>query len=525
MFQQGVVQIRPRRIKNSNREKMKADGLCDIWRCLLLVMIVSVKVCWGGVPVVPFGPKVLVVSLDGFGHQYLEQYPGPHLASLYAHGAFPENFINQFVTKTFPNHWSIVTGVYEEVHGVVGNTVYDGKLNITLHITDRALFSQNPSIIPIWTLNEQQGGHSGCIMWPGCNFSYNGTNVTHQVPFKPNSNFREKVDTAVMWMTHSHPQANLVMIYHDQPDQVGHAYGPNSPQVIKELKKLDDDLGYLYRKLEIFELRDVVDIIVLSDHGMSEVPEENIINLSSIVELSKIYTTGFSPVLNVWTQPGVSELEVFYPLMKASASHHYQVLVKDESKELETWHYKHNSRISNILLVADEGYVFQDFWDLIHHYQNKSYPNLTKTHGDHGYPVSSPNMEPIFVARGPSFRRGFPSPPFTNLDVYPLLCHILGLPAGPHNGSLEAVRSILAHPTSVSHIQPLFIALGCTVALVGIVGVIACVLTKRDRKQPISADTLINGYVYRKTMKRQTKQPLEDISEEECLLEAEAEDV
>lgn len=85
---------------------------------------------------------------------------------------------------------------------------------------------------------------------------------------------------------------------------------------------------------------------------------------------------------------------------------------------------------------------------------------VTKVHGDHGYPVSSPNMEPIFVASGPSFKRAFQSQSFTNLDVYPLLCHMLGLAAGPHNGSLEDIRSILAQPTSVSLIQPLIIALG-----------------------------------------------------------------
>lgn len=209
-------------------------------------------------------------------------------------GVFLSSFRNQFVTKTFPNHWSIVTGVYEEVHGLVGNTVYDKALNVTRNITDHALFSQNPSITPIWvrrilcvhmhllkscsfsfqgnsylfspsryshyyqvqyntsivvccflnlvyslqTLNEQQGGHSGCIMWPGCSFSYHGINVTHIERFKPNSNLRDKVDTAVKWMTHSYPQANLVMIYHDQPDQFGHVYGPNSPHVLEELKKV-----------------------------------------------------------------------------------------------------------------------------------------------------------------------------------------------------------------------------------------------------------------------------------------------
>lgn len=93
-------------------------------------------------------------------------------------------------------------------------------------------------VYSLQTLNEQQGGHSGCIMWPGCSFSYHGINVTHIERFKPNSNLRDKVDTAVKWMTHSYPQANLVMIYHDQPDQFGHVYGPNSPRVLEELKKV-----------------------------------------------------------------------------------------------------------------------------------------------------------------------------------------------------------------------------------------------------------------------------------------------
>ncbi|XP_069959854.1 ectonucleotide pyrophosphatase/phosphodiesterase family member 5-like isoform X2 [Cherax quadricarinatus] len=402
--------------------------------------------------------KVLVISLDGFGHHYLDKYPWRYLATnLYSAGSYPRKFRNQFVTKTFPNHFSVATGLYEEVHGVIGNNIYDSSLNKTFGMDDKELFMQNPLVSPVWTLNEEHGGHSGCIMWPGCGVAYRGKNVTFLSPFHQHALFNESIDKSIEWFTNERTPANLIFLYHEEPDHVGHIYGPNSSQVEEELRKIDEGIGYLYQMLTVHKLRDTVDVIVMSDHGMSAVKEENVIFLDDIVDSSLYHISGTSPLLNVWTT-FEKQLEVYSSLLEGSRTHNYTVYLKEDPQFL-AWHYSKNTRISQISILAAEGYVFKDFKNYIDYMKKKGATDLTDTHGNHGYPVDIPNMEPIFVAAGPSFKRGFKAPDFSNIDTYMLLCHLLNLAPGPNNGTADNISSILVEPISSTLIRPLSVTL------------------------------------------------------------------
>ncbi|KAK8724057.1 hypothetical protein OTU49_011424 [Cherax quadricarinatus] len=315
--------------------------------------------------------KVLVISLDGFGHHYLDKYPWRYLATnLYSAGSYPRKFRNQFVTKTFPNHFSVATGLYEEVHGVIGNNIYDSSLNKTFGMDDKELFMQNPLVSPVW---------------------------------------------------------------------------------------IDEGIGYLYQMLTVHKLRDTVDVIVMSDHGMSAVKEENVIFLDDIVDSSLYHISGTSPLLNVWTT-FEKQLEVYSSLLEGSRTHNYTVYLKEDPQFL-AWHYSKNTRISQISILAAEGYVFKDFKNYIDYMKKKGATDLTDTHGNHGYPVDIPNMEPIFVAAGPSFKRGFKAPDFSNIDTYMLLCHLLNLAPGPNNGTADNISSILVEPISSTLIRPLSVTL------------------------------------------------------------------
>ncbi|XP_045103889.1 bis(5'-adenosyl)-triphosphatase enpp4-like isoform X3 [Portunus trituberculatus] len=424
-----------------------------------LVLASLVVQLMGGVKSVDVGRQVVVVSLDGFPKEQLSKHPLEHLTRVYAHGSQPRRFINQFPTKSFPNHFSVATGMYQESHGVVGNTVFDKALNRTLTIKDSELFTQNPGVMPLWTLNEQLGGSSGCIMWPGCDVTFHGRNVTYWEPYQHNASLSNSVDLAVKWLTHDMVPANLIFLYHDQPDMAGHVYGPDSSYYRDMLKKVDAGVGYLFHLLDLRKLRQKVDVIILSDHGTTSVSAETgIIDLSSVLS-PKLYTfTGGSPVLNVWPVEG-KDLYVYDRLKNGSPSNHYKVFLK-ENPQMKAWHYRDNPRISSITLVSDVGYVFQDFRNNIKNFQETGYPGLTEMFGDHGYEVDNPSMEPIFVAVGPSFRQKFIAENFSNIDVYPLVCMMLGLSPGPNNGSLNNIQTILARPISSLFIEPLLVAVG-----------------------------------------------------------------
>ncbi|ROT85301.1 hypothetical protein C7M84_017774 [Penaeus vannamei] len=303
-------------------------------------------------------------------------------------------------------------------------------------------------------------------MWPGCDKTYRGRNVTYWTPYREDATFRESIDKAVEWMTDATTPANLVFLYVQEPDTVGHAYGPNSSYVVEELKKIDENIGYLYKMLTIFNLLDTTDVIVLSDHGMVAVLEENIIDLDQIVDPKLYHTSGGSPVMHIW--PYGDLLDLYIKFDNGAKTHKYTVYQKKNFPS--GWHYTNNSRISRLVLVAD---------------------------------------------------RGFKAPSFSNVDVYPLLCHLLSLPPGPNNGTLKDIGTVLSHPAVAELAKPLLIALGCLVILVGLIGILACVLSRRDRRA-VSADSLINGYVHRRVMRSESsKLADDDASEEECLLESE----
>ncbi|XP_076054894.1 bis(5'-adenosyl)-triphosphatase enpp4-like isoform X2 [Oratosquilla oratoria] len=458
--------------------------------------------------------KLLVISFDGLGKNYTKTHVMRNLGTMYSKGSYPTNMRNVFVTKTFPNHFTMATGVYEETHGVVGNLIYDPVMKKMLKISDKGYFTQNPNIVPIWTLNEMFGGCSACSMWPGCGEEYHNRNITFYVKYNESITLKEQIESAILWFTHNKTPANLVMLYFDQPDVVGHAYGPDSKEVTAALKKIDEGIAYLNHKLILFSLKDKVDIIIVSDHGMAAVPEENIIRL----EESKLYQhSGYSPVWNIW--PIEDSLSVLDSLHKASEGQNFTVYAKKNLPD--EWHYKNNPRISDIIIVADVGYVFQDFDEVIEKYKKKGYEGLTTVHGDHGYSPDAEEMEPIFVAVGPSFKKNNQVPAFNSTDIYPLMCLLLELPPGPHNGSLLAVAPLLAVPLGSGIVQPLVIALCSVVMLIAVVGVVACTVNNKQKRGKPSADSLINGYVYRQTMARHDSGGNDgDASEEERLLEA-----
>lgn len=174
-------------------------------------------------------PKLLIVSYDGFGPMYLNRGITPNLNNFKEKGTYAPFLKNVFPTKTFPNHQSISTGLYPEEHGVTGSEIYDSELGKLTY--GPQMYEYNDEITPIWTWNELNGGKSGCMMWPGTDFSYSSQrincsfyeklNVTH-----PNV-WEDRLEKVLQWYQEG---ANLVMLYIEEPDHHGHIYGVGDTQ-------------------------------------------------------------------------------------------------------------------------------------------------------------------------------------------------------------------------------------------------------------------------------------------------------
>lgn len=255
-------------------------------------------------------PKLLLISFDGFRNDYLQRAHLPHLESFKKEGVYAKNGLkNVFITKTFPNHFTLVTGLYEESHGIVGNTMFDPVLNETFNLYTKPEVARDPRWFdvgaePIWVTNQLQNckHRSGVIMWPGCEAPVKGVLPTRYFGYNPKMSNYSRVDQIVKWFNATDYPINLGVLYFEQPDEIGHAFGASSVQVVETIQGLDKVVGYLLSELEKNKLLHGMNIIITSDHGM--VDAENVINLDEFVDPSLYRIFQSDPVANVLPNEG-----------------------------------------------------------------------------------------------------------------------------------------------------------------------------------------------------------------------------
>lgn len=380
-------------------------------------------------------PLLLIVSLDGFWYRYLSLYNTPNIQALASEGVRAEYMKNAYVTKTFPNHFTLATGLYEESHGIVGNSMYDPVLNETFDLDNTdARWWDNGHVVPIWVANQLHGGRSGGMMWPGTDVTFRNGRAHHVRSYDPAVNFTARVDTVISWFLDPVEPANCVLLYYEEPDATGHRFGPLSAEMRAQVEAVDALVGQMVRSLKTAGLLDRLNLLLVSDHGMASVPSANQIDMDDILGADTYSEYGSSPVWNLVPRRGYSVEELFGKLTAAS-SQGVRLRAYRAGDIPAEYHYARNARVLSILVEADEG------WDLVRG-SPQSLDNRT-SYGSHGYNNSLDSMHPLFVGRGPDLVTGLVVGPFPNVDLFPLMCVLLRLPVLPSNGSLDRVVSLL----------------------------------------------------------------------------------
>lgn len=255
-------------------------------------------------------PRLLLISFDGFRWDYLQKTETPNFNKFIKNGVTAKyGLTNAFVTKTFPNHFTIVTGLWEESHGIIANDMYDPSLNQSFTpsnksaMEDPAWFSVGAE--PIWVTNQLQNpkGRSGVYMWVGGGAPIKWVRPSRYVPYSKKVKMETKINTLIDWFTDEYP-INLGLIYSDEPDIAGHAYGPDSEEVAKKIKELDLSIGYLLKRLEEKDLLKSMNIIITSDHGFTNTPENKTIDLDLFIDPTSYKLTATSPIANIWPNEG-----------------------------------------------------------------------------------------------------------------------------------------------------------------------------------------------------------------------------
>ena len=380
------------------------------------------------------GPLILI-SIDGFRWDYLQKFTAPNLARLAREGVVAQQLIPSFPSLTFPNHYTLVTGLHPEHHGIVANTFFDPALQA------KFFYNNHDSAIdprwwtdgePVWITAEKQGVRSACFFWPGSEAAIHGARPTHYKAFDKSLSCAQRVEGLLAWLDLPPEQRpRFCTLYFDLVDTKGHLYGPDAEETAAAVLEADEAIGRLLAGLVQRGLREKANLVIVSDHGMEPVSPDRIIFLDDYVDLNTVEIDFAGANAGLRPKSGTAE-----ELVAKFQGKHPQLSAWLRPEVPESLHYRASGRIAPVVLSAAPGWfiISHDFLRL---------KRLTFERGAHGYDPASPNMGALFIAHGPSFRRSRVLDAVENIHVYNLLCAVLGLKPAPNDGDDRLVRAAM----------------------------------------------------------------------------------
>ena len=397
--------------------------------CLLLAGCASVQ---HATP--PPRSPLLLISVDGLRARDVTPELMPNVSRLAADGVRAiDGMRPSYPSLTFPNHYTIVTGLRPDHHGIIQNTMHDSvlgdfKLSNETAVGDGRWWGGEP----VWVSVEKAGLHSATLFWPGSQAAIDGVRPSQYRVYDKSVNASARVDAVAAWL--DEPAATrpaFVTLYFDEVDEAEHEHAPGSPEALAAIHETDTAIGHLVDILRARGQLDRINIVLVSDHGFAKVPKGQVVIVEDVVSKEEAKAVSLGQVPEFSPNPGFEAVSE----RKLLGRHDHFECWKKEALPAR-WHYGGNPRIPPIVCQMDEG------WDMI----ARSGADKRASEGDrgsHGYDPALPSMRATFVARGPAFARGATLPTFDNVDVYPLLMRLLGLKPRANDGDAHTFDSVL----------------------------------------------------------------------------------
>lgn len=372
-----------------------------------------------------FAPTTIIISLDGFRADFLQRGLTPRLSAFVKEGVSPKYMLPSFPSVTFPNHYTLATGLYPESHGVVGNTFWDPDMQAEFYYTDpsRSLDAKWWDGEPFWVTAENQGIRSAVHMWPGSEAHIQGVEPTFLDKFNGKEILDNKVSRILEFLDKpgmedetakvEDMRPQLIAAYVPNVDADGHRYGPNSTEIRVTIQAADAMMDQLFLGLEQRNLTGIVNVIVVSDHGMATTDTTRLLQLEDLVDTSKIAHTDGWPLYGLRPK-NPDDLQSIYEGLaeKAKTNPNFDVYLRDVDMP-ERYHFSKNKRIAPLWIVPKTGWaiVKREEMDVAQALKDGAVYN---PRGLHGYDHEHPLMRAIFIARGPAF----PHPPNSQIDNF-----------------------------------------------------------------------------------------------------------
>ncbi|GHA59491.1 alkaline phosphatase family protein [Pontibacter akesuensis] len=365
-------------------------------------------------------PYVIMISADGFRYDYADKYNASNLKHFRQQGVAAESMLPSFPSKTFPNHYTLVTGMYPASHGLINNYFYDPQRKESYSMRDRGKVEDGSWYggVPLWVLAEQQQMLTASFYWVGSEAPVQGVRPTYWYSYNEQIPFESRVQTVVDWLElPEEKRPHLITFYMPEVDHAGHRYGPDAPETRQAVQEMDAQLKQLTDA--VAETGLPVNYIFVSDHGMTQIDTDSTLPMPAAIDTANYWVSGGGMVVELHAkEQSKRAIKRSYKQLKQEANGAYHVYTRNNLPRHLHYGRKDDAfrRVGDILLLTDAPKVFH-------------FGTRTPSPGTHGYdPVAVKDMHATFYAWGPAFKEGLKIPAFQNIHVYPVVTELLGLP-------------------------------------------------------------------------------------------------
>jgi ectonucleotide pyrophosphatase/phosphodiesterase family member 5 len=401
----------------------------------LLFFIITIYLYGSSILYAAGTPYVILISFDGFRWDYVERGITPNFKKLADDGVSASSLMPVFPTKTFPTHYSIVTGLHPENHGIISNSFFNPHNNAQFGLgLPEALQDANwYQGEAIWETLERNGIRTASYFWPGSELNLEYRRPTYFHNYDHNRPHIDRIEGVIEWLSlPENVRPRFITLYFHDVDSEGHRSGPDSDETDITIALADSLLGILLQRLEDIDMLDKTNIIIVSDHGMTEVSSERVIDLGMLLDGFDVRYEGFGPVTMIL--PNEIEIDTVYRRLKEH-ERMYRVYKKDDVPGY--FHYSTHAFILPIIVIAEMG------WSLVQDASSQQSMRYVRG-GNHGYENTHLDMHGIFYARGPAFRNGYRTGMIQSIDIYSLICEIFGIrPRHNIDGDSNRIKFIL----------------------------------------------------------------------------------
>ena len=364
-------------------------------------------------------PYVILISADGFRSDYLKKYNAKNLLNFAKNGVLAKAMIPSFPTLTFPNHWTITTGLYPAHHGLIDNNFYDYKKEkfYAMSKKENAEDGSWYGGIPLWSLAEKQGMLSAAMMWVGSASDAADARPTYYYHYHEKFSPEEKVTKVLNWLKlPEEERPHLISLYFPEVDAAGHDHGPDSKEAEAAVQKIDEAVKNLVEKVKVLGLKNV-NFIFVSDHGMVKINKENPLQIPEMLfDKNRFDFYNAQTLLRVVVKNS-DEVKSAFQELKKNKTKDYDVFLDQKFPRKLNFSTKDDrfGRIGQIVLIPKAPKIFLE---------RGKYTSL----GKHGYnPYQVPEMKATFLAFGDAFKNNLTIGEFKNINVYPIVAEILDL--------------------------------------------------------------------------------------------------